>query len=90
MAFLSIFVTEQSVIALAEQSRTRCPVRQPFPEEVTNAQKTYGGFFPCSRDNGEFYLSFLNVKNCIGSIALSEYALLLGVRGYCPAVIDSG
>jgi NAD binding domain of 6-phosphogluconate dehydrogenase/X-Pro dipeptidyl-peptidase (S15 family) len=57
-------------------------------ETIASQGATYGGFFPCGRYNGEFYLSFLNIKNSVGGIALSENALLLGVRRYRPAVID--
>jgi hypothetical protein len=62
MDFLSIFITEQSVIAVAEHKRRGCPVRQPSPKKSPLVQNAYCGFLPDLRHNGEFYLSFLYLE----------------------------
>src|ERR1700720_963898 len=54
------------------------PCEATFSEEIALVQNAYCGFLPDLRHNGEFYLSFLNVKNSIGRIALSKDRLLFG------------
>jgi hypothetical protein len=49
-----------------------------FSEEIALVQNAYGGFLPDLRHNGEFYLSFLYIKNSIGRVALSKDRLLFG------------
>src|SRR5580658_6620892 len=80
MDFLSIFITEQSVIAVAEHRRRGWPVRQPSPKKSPLFQNADCGFLPDLRHNGESYLSFLDIKNSIGRVALSKNGLLLEKR----------
>jgi hypothetical protein len=47
-----------------------------LPEEITLIQKADCGLLPGLRHGGEFYLSFLYIKNRIGRIALSKDRLL--------------
>jgi hypothetical protein len=90
MDFLSIFITEQSVIAVAEHRRRGCPVRQPSPKKSPFVQNANCGFLPDLRHNGEFYLSFLYVINSIGRVALSKYRLLLGKSLDLSTAVDGG
>src|SRR5690242_7670005 len=87
MDFLSIRITEQSVIAVAEH-RERLPCKATFSEEIALVQNAYCGFLPALRHNGEFYLSFLYVKNSIGRVALNKDRLLFGKRCDLPTAVD--
>jgi hypothetical protein len=64
------------------------PRKATFPEEIALVQNAYCGFLPDLRHNGEFYLSFLNIKNSIGRIALSKDRLLFGKSYDLPTTID--
>jgi hypothetical protein len=86
--FFSISITEQSVIAVAEQRRRGCPVKTTFTEEIAHVQNADCRFLPIFRDNGEFYLRFLYAKNNVGRVALSKDHLLFGKRYDCRAAVD--
>ena len=49
MGFFSIRITEQLVIAVAEQSRSGCPRKATFSEEIALVQNADGGFLPSLR-----------------------------------------
>jgi hypothetical protein len=93
MDFLSIRITVQSVIALAEHIRRACPVRQPseatLPKKSSLNQNAYRGFLPALRQNAEPYLPFLDIEDGIGRIALSKDSLLFGERCDCSTAVDS-
>src|SRR5581483_5215190 len=65
----------------------RLPCKATFPEEIALVQNAYGGFLPALRHNGEFYLSFLYIKNSIGRVALNKDRLLFGKSCDLPAAI---
>src|SRR5260370_6317237 len=54
----------------------RLPCKAIFADEIALVQNAYCGFLPDLRHNGEFYLSFLYIKNSIGRVALSKDRLL--------------
>ena len=56
----------------------RLPCKATLSQEIALVQNAYGGFLPGLRHNGEFYLSFLYIKNSIGRVALSKDRLLFG------------
>jgi hypothetical protein len=56
------------------------PRKATLPKESTFAQDADCCFFPDLSHNGEFYFSFLYVKNSIGRIALSKGRLLCEKR----------
>jgi hypothetical protein len=56
----------------------RLPCRATFSEKIAPVQNAYCGFLPDLRHNGEFYLSFLYIKNSIGRVALSKDRLPFG------------
>ena len=88
MDVLSIRITEQSVIAVAEDRRSGCPVRQPSPKKSPLIQNPDCGFLPALRHNGESYLSFLYIKNSIRWVALNEDRLLLGKSRDLSTAVD--
>jgi len=66
----------------------RLPCKAAFSEEVALVQNAYRGFLPDLRHNGEFYLSFLNIKSTIGRVALCKDCLLLGKACDCPSTVN--
>jgi hypothetical protein len=66
----------------------RLPGKAPFSEEIALVQNADCGFLPALRHNGEFYLSFLYVKNSIGGVALSKDRLLFGKSYDLPTAVD--
>jgi hypothetical protein len=65
----------------------RLPCKATFSKESALAQNADCGFLPELRHNGEFYLSFLYIKNSIGRVALSKDRLLFGkIFDLSPAV----
>jgi hypothetical protein len=64
------------------------PRKTTFPEEIALVQNAYGGFLPDLRYNCEFYLSFLDIKNSIGRVALNKDRLRLGKSYDPPTTID--
>jgi hypothetical protein len=88
MDFLSIRITEQSVISSCGEQAESLPCKATFSEEIALVQNAYRGFLPALRHNGESDLSFLYIKNSIGRIALNEDRLLLAKSCDLPAAID--
>ena len=86
MDFLSIRITDHSVIAVAEHRRRGCPVRQPSPKKSPSFRMAIVAL-PALRHNGEFYLSFLYVKNSIGRVALNKDRLLFGKSCDLPTAV---
>src|SRR5439155_3764509 len=64
------------------------PCKATFSEEIALVQNAYCGFLPALRHNGEFYLSFLYIKNSIGRVALNKDRLLFGKRCDLPTAVD--
>jgi hypothetical protein len=77
---LSIRITEQSAIVVAEHTRRGCPARQPSPKKSPSFRIPVGGFPPARGYNSESYPPFLNVKNCVGQVALTKNRLLFDKR----------
>jgi hypothetical protein len=63
----------------AQAEKLSC--KATFSEEIVLVQNAYGGFLSDLRHNGEFYLSFLYIKNSTGRVALRKDRLLFG-KGY--------
>src|ERR1035437_7581361 len=63
----------------------RMASRNFSPDSSENA---YCGFLPDLRHNGEFYLSFLDIKNTIGRVALSKDRLLFGKSCDLSTAVD--
>src|SRR6202790_389623 len=66
----------------------RLPCKATFSEEIALVQNANCGFLPDLRHNGEFYLSFLYIKNSIGGVALSKDRLLLGKSFDLSTAVD--
>src|ERR1035441_5304209 len=66
----------------------RLPCEATFSEEIALVQNACGGFFPALRHNGEFYFSFLYIKNSIGRVALNKDRLLLGKSFDLSTAVD--
>src|ERR1700674_820671 len=66
----------------------RLPCKATFSEEVALVQNANCGFLPDLRHNGEFYLSFLSIKNSIGRVALSKDRLLFGKSFDLSTAVD--
>src|SRR5580692_3324797 len=64
------------------------PCKATFSEEIALVQNAYCGFLPELRHNGEFYLSFLYIKNSIGRVALSKDCLLFGKNFDLSTAVD--
>src|ERR1700730_12080770 len=64
------------------------PCKATFSEESALVQNAYCGFLPDLRDNCEYYLSFLYVKNSIGRVALSKDRLPFSKCFDLSAVVD--
>src|SRR5438094_7535329 len=64
------------------------PSKATFSEEIALVQNAYGGFLPNRRHNGEFYLSFLYIKNSIGRVALNKDRLLFGKSCDLTTAVD--
>jgi hypothetical protein len=80
MDFLSIRITEQSVIAVTENKRRVCPARQPSPKKSPWFRMPIVASFPLCDTNGESYpltVPCLYVKNGIGQVTLNKDRLLL-------------
>ena len=88
MYVLSIRITEQSVIAVAEHMRRDCPSKATFSEEIALVQNAYRGFLPGLRHNGELYLSSLYIKNSVGRVALNKDLLSLEKRSDLPTAVN--
>src|SRR5450755_4258643 len=76
MDFLSIFITEQSVIAVAEHRRRGCPVRQPLPKKSPLFRMPIVASFPICDTTVSFTFPSLYIENSVGRVALSKYRLL--------------
>ena len=77
MDFLSIFTHGAIGHCGCGAQAERLPCKATFSEEIALVQNADCGFLPDLRHNGEFYLSFLYIKNSIGRVALSKDRLLL-------------
>src|ERR1700730_3890461 len=87
MDFLSIRITEQSVIAVAENKRRVCPARQPSPKKSPSFRMPIVASFPLCETTLSRTLSFLYVKNGIGQVTLNKDRLLLTKRcDFSPAI----
>src|SRR6202158_6307542 len=64
------------------------PCEATFSEESALVQDAYCGFLSDLRDNCEYYLSFLYVKNSIGRVALSKNRLPFSKSCDCSAAVD--
>src|SRR5882724_6869674 len=64
------------------------PSKATFSKEIALVQNAYGGFLPSLRYNGEFYLSFLYIKNSVGRVALNKDWLLFGKSCDRPTAVD--
>src|ERR1700720_4005307 len=64
------------------------PCEATFSEEIPLTQNAYCGFLPDLRHNGEFYLSFLNIKNSIGRIPLNKDRLFCAKRRDLPSAVE--
>ena len=69
----------------AQAKRLSC--KATFPEEIALAQNAYCGFLPGLRNDGEFYLSLLYIKNRIARVALSKDRLLFGKSCDLPTAV---
>ena len=65
------------------------PGKATFPEGAL-VQYADGGFLPDFRDDGEFYLPFLDIKDSIGRVALSKDRPLFGKIFDLSAAVDDG
>jgi hypothetical protein len=54
MDFLSIRITEQSAIAVAEHMRRGCPARQPSPKKWPSFRIPIGAFLPAAKKRRKF------------------------------------
>src|ERR1700691_5751153 len=88
MDFLSIFVTEQSVMAVAEHRRSGCPVRQPSPKKSPLFRMPIVASFPIRDTTVSFTFPSLYIKNSIGRIALSKDRLFSGKRFDLSTAVD--
>jgi hypothetical protein len=66
----------------------RLPGKATFSEELALVQNAYCGFLPPLRHDGEFYLSFLDIKNSIGRVALNKDRLLLAKSCDLPTAVE--
>jgi len=64
------------------------PCKATFAEESALVQNAYCGFLSDLRNHGEFYLSFLYVKNSIGRVALSKDRLPFSKSFDLSAAVD--
>src|ERR1700687_2946138 len=87
MDFLSIFTHGAIGHCGCGAQAERLPCKATFSEEIALVQNTDCGFLPDLRHNGESYLSFLDVKNSIGRVALNKNLLVLANGGDCPAAV---
>jgi hypothetical protein len=76
MDFLSILITEQSVIAVAEHRRIGCPARQPSPKKSPSFGMPMVASFPIFDTTVSFTFPSFYIKNGIGRVALSKDRLL--------------
>src|SRR5450631_3409011 len=88
MDFLSIFITEQSVIAVAEHRRTGCPVRQPSPKKAPSFRMPIVASFPSSDTTVSFIFPYLYVKNSVRRVALSKDRLPFSKSFDLSAAVD--
>src|ERR1022692_1956765 len=88
MDFLSIFITEQSVIAVAEHRRRGCPVRQPSPKKSPLFRMPIVASFPICDTTVSFTFPSLYIKNSIGRVALNKDRLLLGKSFDLSTAVD--
>src|ERR1700745_1189954 len=88
MDFLSIRITEQSVIAVAEHRRRSCPVRHPSPKKSPSFRMPIVASFPVFDTTVSFIFPCLNVKDSIGRVALNKNRLFLNERCDLPAAVD--
>jgi hypothetical protein len=88
MDFLSIFITEESFIAVAEHRRSGCPVRQPSPKKSLSFRNADCGFLPISETTVRFTFPSFYIKNSIGRVALSKDRLLFGKGFDLPTTVD--
>jgi hypothetical protein len=66
----------------------KLPYKATLSEEIALVQNCHCGFLPALRHNGEFYLSFLYIKNSIGGVALSKDRLLFAKSYDLPPAVD--
>src|ERR1700687_5781369 len=88
MDFLSIFTHGAIGHCGCGAQAERLPCKATFSEEIALVQNAYCGFLPVRRHNCEFHLSFLNIKNSIGRVALSKDRLLFGKSCDLPTAVD--
>src|SRR5580692_11885414 len=87
MDFLSIFITEQSVIAAAEHKRRGWPARQPSPKKSPSFRMPMVASFPIFDTTASFTFPYLYIKNSIGRVALSKDHMLLGKSCDLPTAV---
>src|ERR1700687_3531937 len=90
MDFLSIFTHGAIGHCGCGAQAEWLPCKAAFSEEIALVQNANCGFLPDLRHNGEFYLSFLYVKNSIGRIALGKDRLLFGKSFDLSTAVDGG
>ena len=88
MDFLSIRITEQSVIAIAEHRRRGCPVRQPSPKNSLSFRMPIVASFPSCDTTVSFTSPY--IENSIGRVALSKNRLFFGKSLDLPAAAVDG
>jgi hypothetical protein len=89
MAFLSIRITAQSVIAAAEPIRRGWPASEPSPKKLPSLNTPIISFLAGFGDNSEFYFARLEIKHGVRSIPLCKDGLLLRKEYGFPTLADS-
>src|SRR5216683_4737800 len=84
MDFLSISITEQSVIAVAEHRRRRCPVRQPSPKKAPSFRMPMVASFPTFETTVSFTFPSFDLQHAQLFASSSQSGQSLGLSSHEP------